>query len=152
MKVLLVINWKECQLWDILRAFLVSCVILLCPYVLLSWNQDCWEDFNNFSGVGICVDSVTDSCTSWYGFCMSMLFKCSLFNVLFCSDAGTIILPPFMAIPLINTLLSLNDHYGCRSFCPSLMTSQAILILRACLSAPHLGLLTLLLLLSCSLV
>ena len=46
---------------------------------------------------------------------MSTCFKCSLFSALFSSDAGTIILLPFVAIPQVITVLSLNEQYGCSS-------------------------------------
>ena len=48
---------------------------------------------------------------------MTMCFKASWFSALFSNDTCTIHFLPFMDIPLIITVSSLNDEqYGCSSF------------------------------------
>ena len=56
------------------------------------------------------------------------------------SGVGTIIILLFIAIESMLVILSLNDQYGCSSFCSSalVMSSLRVIVLTACLSAHHL--------------
>ena len=110
-----------------------------------------WDNFNHFFYVGIYVDPVDEFKCQQMCFSMPMWVKCSWFNALFCINASTIILPPFMPIASMIAVLSLSDQYGCNFFCTSafVMVSHAVHILTA---SYHLDVPALFLLLACHLI
>ena len=58
-----------------------------------------------------------DSCASKQIWFMSMWLRCSCSSDLSCGATGIIIVLPFIAIPSMIAISSMNDQYFCSSFC-----------------------------------
>ena len=92
-----------------------SCILRLCCLQI----KACWAIFNLVFYVSIPVYPLDGCVCQQPCFSMAMWFMCSCFSALFCSHAGTIILLPSMVILSAVVVSSLNDQYGCSSFCTS---------------------------------
>ena len=98
-------------------------IISFCPWPVLPRNQDMYSNFNSVLYVSVHVDPVDGftcerSCLSY-----AHIIHVQLVEHFPWSEAGIIIiLLPFMVIPSIIAISSLNNQYGYISFCSSAFT------------------------------
>ena len=114
---MLSINCKDVSLYIFLWSHCFLCDTLL-SFCHVAWKSRHVGQFLIIPSVpAFMLTQYMDSCANSLVFSIPMWFRSSCLSALCCSAVGTIILLPFIAIPSITAILSLNDQNSCSSFC-----------------------------------
>ena len=118
-KIMLATNFKYVTFYRFQWPPGILCDIVL-SFVHVAWKP--WHAVQFLivsSMLAFILTTYMDSHANSPVFCIPIWLMCSCSSDVFCSTAGTIILLPFISIPAMITISSLNDQYGCSSFCIS---------------------------------